>query len=478
MRNRDKDQLIQNRVIAYENLDDTKEYLESMAMEGWMLEKISGTTRFYFKRCEPVKIRFAVEIFVNGSMFDTHVIESNMEYIEYCKKAGWEFVCSSANIDVFRTDDEGAPEIESDGELKLKAIRKACFPGRICTQLMLIVMGALYMALCLTVNLNTMESSFMSFSAVLLWIFATAIAGYNLLSYVLWLKRAQTAVDNDEKIPGRKLMGYKGAYIFLAVFGLLHSALSVFAGIVYNEKVMFMMPVIWLVILLLLVIIRKVTSFAEKKKIGRTGYAALVMVVIPVCTLVLLLNVIIFVVLTLGNDDVSGKSIGAEDINSFGSSEDIVRRKEHTTHWGHFLVSIDRYTLEAYNADRVRQLEAGGEVIQLEDKEEYCPVTYTWSFDIYDTKVKAIHDRILREAKKGVDYRMLSISFEYDKAREETALESEGKSVYRYDEVYSDGSVSYTYLIYDEEVIVWARCDEELSRQQTDVIYNAFMRRM
>ena len=476
MKNKDKDQLIENRAIAYENLDDTKKYLEDMAKEGWMLEQISGTTKFYFRRCEPVETRFAVEIFVNGSMFDTHVIESNMEYIEYCSKAGWEFVCSTANIDVFRTDDEDAPEIESDGKLKLETIKKACFSTKVGTQLMLIIMGLISAVFALTINRNTTESSFMAFSAFLLWLFVECLAVYNLVSYLLWLKKAQAAVDNDEKIPGRKVPGYKEAYGFLTVFGILHSVFSVFAGIVYNEKAMFMMPVVWIVILLLLVVTRKVTSFAEKKKMGRTGYAALIMVVIPACTLVLLLNVIIFVVLTLGNNDDSGKRIGAQAMESFGGSEDIVRREENTTHWGHFLVSIDRYTLEAYNADRVRQLEAGDQVIQLEDGEDYCPVTYTWSFDIYDTKVKAIHDRILREAKAGIDYRMLSIRFEYDKAREETALESAGTSVYRYDEAYDDGSVTYTYLIYDDEVIVWASCDEELTQQQMAVINEAFMR--
>ncbi|MBR6255860.1 MAG: DUF2812 domain-containing protein, partial [Lachnospiraceae bacterium] len=475
MKTKDKDQLIQNRAIAYENLDDTKEYLEDMAKEGWMLEKISGTTKFFFRRCEPVDARFAVEIFVNGSMFDTHVIESNMEYIEYCKKAGWEFVCSSANIDVFRTDDEDAPEIESDRKLKLKAIKKAGFSQRIATQLMLLVMGVIYIVFSLTVNRNVMESSFMAFSALLMWLFAGGLTVYNLVSYLLWLGKAQTAVDNDEKIPRRKIMGYKEAWGFLTVFGILHSAFSIFAGIVYNEKAMFMMPVIWLVIILLMFVTRRVTVFAEKKKLGRTGYAVLIMVVIPLCTLVLLLNVIIFVVLTLGNSDASGKSIGTQGISSFGSSKDIVSREEHTTHWGHFLVSIDRYTLEAYNADRERQLEAGDEVIQLKDGEDYCPVTYTWSFDIYDTKVKAIHDRILREAKEGIDYRMLGIRFEYDKAREETALESAGKSVYRYDETDSDGSITYTYLIYDEEVIVFALCDEELTGQQMAVINGSFM---
>ena len=108
------DQIKQFHTISYDNLDEVKEYLERMASSGWMLEGIEGSCRLVFKKIEPKELRFAVEIFVDGSILDTTVISSNQEFIEYCKRAGWDFVCNTGKVNVFVTENPDAAEIESD----------------------------------------------------------------------------------------------------------------------------------------------------------------------------------------------------------------------------------------------------------------------------------------------------------------------------------------------------------------------------
>ena len=113
-------------------------------------------------------------------------------------------------------------------------------------------------------------------------------------------------------------------------------------------------------------------------------------------------------------------------------------------------------------------------VYQIPDGEENVPVTYTWHFDIYQTRIPAIYNRILKEAKAGKDYRMLSIRFDYDKAVREPALEVNGISVMTYEENY-DGDVLYRYQITDADTIISARCDEALTAAEMAVIEKSFM---
>ncbi|MCR4640542.1 MAG: DUF2812 domain-containing protein [Lachnospiraceae bacterium] len=465
--------------IAYDNLGATKAYLESMAKEGWMLEKISGNTQFIFRECEPADVRFAVEIFVDGSMFDTYTIDSNLEFIEYCKKAGWDFICSSGKIDIFCTEDPDVPEIESDERMKLQTIKKACRPMRVLYPIIISVLGGISLGYSLTVNLNLTESSILHFSTLMLWLFVETLTLANLIAYLGWVVKANACVNAGGRIPERKIAGYKGNMIFLLIVALLHSVAAVILGVVWNEKVMFVIPAIWAVMFLVLFVTGRVTAFAEKRKMGRAGFGLLILVVIPVCCVMLLTNLIIYVVLGLDESNSSGKKIDAGKLEAFGSSEDITRREDHLTHWGHFLVGIDQYTVEAYNADGEKQLEAernGNGHYRAPDGEDFVPVSYTWSFDIYDTKIAAIHERLLREAGEGKNLRMLGILFPYSEAEEVAALESGNIKVYHYEKTYpEDGTTAQLYLICNDRVIVRASCDEALDQAQMSVIRESFL---
>lgn len=471
------DYIRQFHTISYDNLDEVKEYLERMASSGWMLESIEGSCRFVFKKIEPKELRFAVEIFVDGSILDTKVISSNQEFIEYCKRAGWDFVCNTGKVNVFVTENSDAAEIESDPKVKLQTIRKACRPYKVLVPIMFLLMGAGYFSLYLTINLNLTECSFFASSALLLWVFVAAIYVWQLVSYFLWLGKAKAAAQAGERLPGHRVLRFFTIWGLIGIFALIHSAFSVAAGILFDEKVMFVIPAIWGVMLLVVFVSYLVSKFAEKKKLGRASYGLLVFVVIPVCCLVLLMNLILFVVLRFANDNASGKSIAAKDLKVFGSSETFVRREGHLTHWGHFLISIDQYTLEAYNADREKLLESENGHYIVSDDEDFCPITYTWQFEVYETKISAIYDRLMKEDQKGKYWRMLSIRFPYQNSVRVPELEVDGIHVFANEETdASDGTVTYFYLIYDEDSIVNARCDEALNAEEMQVLRRAFLK--
>jgi len=469
-----------NRAVQYDNLEATARYLEKMAKDGWMLEKVSSSTQFHFVKSEPKELRFAVEIFSEGSEFDTHTIDSNLEYVEYCKKAGWNFICSAGKIDYFYTEDKNSPEIESDPKMKLQAIEKAQRPMKLIFPILFICMGLGYLAMQLTMNLNTMETSFFHFSGMLLWTFAGTLYAVQLISYLIWRGKARKAVKNGEKVPAnKKNFGFYGAYAFILICGILHSVITVWVGLQYQETIVFMIPFIWIFILLLVFLSYGLSSFAEKIKMGRTAYKVISMAVLPICFTAILTNIIIIVVFSMNGERDSRRRIDAMDMKVFGDSEVFVRHEGSNHHWGHFLLCFDQYTLEAHNADREKMLKDENYqktgVYQIPDGEEHVPVTYTWHFDVYQTGIPAIYNRILKEAKAGKDYRMLSIRFDYDKAVREPALEVNGITVMTYEENY-DGDVLYRYLITDADTIINARCDEALTADEMTVIEKSFMR--
>jgi hypothetical protein len=105
-----------------------EEFLKEMSLKGWMLEKIKGSF-FTFTKIEPKEINFAVDIFDKASVFDTKLSNNTIEYIEYCKMAGWEYICSYAKIQVFYSENKNQIPIHTESRLKLKTINKAMFPN-------------------------------------------------------------------------------------------------------------------------------------------------------------------------------------------------------------------------------------------------------------------------------------------------------------------------------------------------------------
>lgn len=105
--------------------DAVKEYLEEMALEGWKLKDIK--TFFYFEKIEPQKLIYSVEVFDKASIYDTRAESKTMEYIDYCKEAGWDYICSLGKLNVFVTTDENAVPIETDEVLKFNVIKKTMF---------------------------------------------------------------------------------------------------------------------------------------------------------------------------------------------------------------------------------------------------------------------------------------------------------------------------------------------------------------
>lgn len=105
------------------DLKAVEEFLEEQAQNGLMFVKQKGIF-YYFEKCEPKKVHFAVDVFEKASIYDTRPEAKAQEYIEYCEECGWKFLFSNGKIQFFYSEEENPVDIQTDDELKLKIIHK------------------------------------------------------------------------------------------------------------------------------------------------------------------------------------------------------------------------------------------------------------------------------------------------------------------------------------------------------------------
>ena len=120
--------------------DAVAERFEQRAAEGWMLKSLGLFAEYAV--CEPKKLRFnAVLCPVKGSN-SASIPLGGSEYITLCEEAGWSFVCHRQEVYVFCTEDDSAPDIETDIAQRMesvKAANKRLWLGSIPSMLLLVL---------------------------------------------------------------------------------------------------------------------------------------------------------------------------------------------------------------------------------------------------------------------------------------------------------------------------------------------------
>lgn len=96
-------------------------HFEQMAEKGLMFKSVKGLT-YCYEWCEPKKVRFCVDCFDKATSFDTNAEPETLEYIEYCEKAGWHYVCTNGRLQYFYTDDSSAVPIRTDSSASFKSV--------------------------------------------------------------------------------------------------------------------------------------------------------------------------------------------------------------------------------------------------------------------------------------------------------------------------------------------------------------------
>lgn len=242
-------------------------YLEKMAARGWLLEKM---TPYYwqFKRIEPGEIHFAVTYYAKGSEFDPKLTEGQMNLIEYCRRAGWIFVDSTAQIQIFYNEAESPVPIETDAFVELENIHKSAKKNFLLVQFLLLGLALLEL-LMLTVNavkepLRTLGSNAKLFS-MLSWSMVVLLCTVEITGYFVWYRRAKKAAETDGSFV--KTRGTRTFQLTILAFVLIVFALYLFSisdGLIRFTAIL---CVGWMV--LLIVFVNLIKSLLKRKKVSR-----------------------------------------------------------------------------------------------------------------------------------------------------------------------------------------------------------------
>lgn len=102
-----------------------EKYLESLALEGWKLKNIKGGFG-KFEKIEPMNLKYTVDVVDEIAFIDGENTEISMEYREYCKMAGWEFICEKDKIQIYCREISGESiPIHTDERERFEVIKKA-----------------------------------------------------------------------------------------------------------------------------------------------------------------------------------------------------------------------------------------------------------------------------------------------------------------------------------------------------------------
>lgn len=176
-----------------------QQYLERMAAEGWMLEKI---TAFYwqFKSIAPQKLHFSVNYFPPASEFDAEPSEQLLTIRDFCAHAGWEFVTANAQMQIYCNAQDNPTPIETDALVEVETIHKAMKKNFLPSQIVLLILGIIQMALQVNmfiVNPINYLATSANFVSILCWIAILLMCCIEIFGYLHWYKKAKHAAELD-----------------------------------------------------------------------------------------------------------------------------------------------------------------------------------------------------------------------------------------------------------------------------------------
>ena len=244
-----------------------EEYLELMAEKGWLLESIMGAF-LKFKKIEPQRIKYSVDVLHKVSIFDRKDSDVALEYREYCQTAGWNYVCQKGKIQIFYTVDvKETISIHTDEEEKFKSVFKASlyYVGSQFLITLLFIFN-LYMQL-FSLPTDFALGSNLGIFAIVGMASVIFINSIEIISFFLWVIKASSKLKENKFMPYNNYNQLRIKNILKSAYGLITLLLllkfSVFdkqAGNGFNISLLMCIPTLIMIC---------VHNFINKKRFSK-----------------------------------------------------------------------------------------------------------------------------------------------------------------------------------------------------------------
>ena len=205
-------------------------HLEKMAARGWRLEKI-GALSWRYGRAEPAKVHCAVTYFPEASEYNPYPTDSQEEFYDYCREAGWELVTEWDQMQIFSTERVHPVPIETDEAARVRVIHRAMLRRFLPANLLLFALLVIQLGIFITGVLQNPAAN-LSKPSVLLITLALALMGLSvfltLTGYLAWYLRARKAAETGKRLAGteQRFRTLTVAVAALGVLSVVFAALS------------------------------------------------------------------------------------------------------------------------------------------------------------------------------------------------------------------------------------------------------------
>lgn len=394
-----------------------EEYLERMAEKGWLLQSIKGAF-LIFKKIEPQKINYSVDVLHKVSIFDRKDSDAALEYREYCQAAGWNYICQKGKIQIFYTEyDKETISIHTDEDEKFKSVLKASL-YYVGSQFLLTLsfLFNLYLQLFMGATDFSLGSNLGLLSIVAM---ASVIVmnSIEIVSFLLWVLKASRKLKENMFMPYNNYQQLRIKNLIKSTFALTIVLLLLRVSLFDKGGSASNMPIVILMIMCIPIIIMVcVQNFINKRRFSKNINMTLIISSV-------LVSIYLIITLTSGlvfrsvNEIEQSKVVPTEKVNltlkDFGYIE-----KAGTSSY----TSLDKSIL----AERIYYSFSNGD--------DY--LSYTIFKSQYPWVIKFHEDRLLSRLNKyGLDFK-----------QEDTSLPSDIK-------VYSDSEKRSFVLVSEDRVI-------------------------
>ena len=253
--------------------------LKRMAEKGWMLEKITSLGWVY-RRTEPKNGQFSVTYYPKASEFDPELTEGQQLYQEFTAKSGWQFICSSAQMQVFYTEQENPTPIETDPVIQVDNIHNAAKKGFLLSYFLFLFIGimnsALFIARVLGDPIDTLASPANLFTGMC-WTLLLLLSVVELTKYFLWFRKAKKAAQHGEFVDTPSNTGMQLFVLWTVLICFVYWIINVMTT---GSVMMRWVSVLMLgYVISLILIVNAVKQFLKRKKVSSSANMTITLVV-------------------------------------------------------------------------------------------------------------------------------------------------------------------------------------------------------
>lgn len=254
-------------------------HLEAMAAKGWMLEKI--TPLFWqYRKIVPQKLHFSVSYYPKASGYDPEPGEELEVYRDYGEAASWRFVCSSAQMQIFCTEDRDPVPMQTEPLTEVETIHAAAKRSFLQSYWMLLVVGLLQAVMFIGrmgTNWVRMLADPVSICVGVSFTGLLVLCGAELTGYYRWRRKALAAARQGIFLETHGHQKLAAVILVLVTAGLIYWLGNVFASADRLMKLICIAMLGYTVILML--IVNGVRRFLQRRKVSAKRNFALTLTV-------------------------------------------------------------------------------------------------------------------------------------------------------------------------------------------------------